>query len=358
LAASSADDAVGLVAEILEIPEPLERAVAAVLGESLQAVVMRDHATAREAVQALRRAGAGRAMCVPRAARVSGAEAVPGGQRLLDLVGVRSGDERVAEALLGSVLLVDDLDAALALWESVGGTWTVVTRAGERIDPVGAITGGSEPSGETLLAQRRELRALDGEVVQREEDLRVAVRRQEELSALVAQREGALAEVDAELGQMTVAVVGAEKDVQSARHAVREIQARREGARQDLDEAQECLETCDRDLTRLAVDLGAAEARRGALEVDVTSATERLHEVATAVTSAQGEATEHRVGLARERARRDALESTIERLGRVDGEVARRTSDLEERKRTDARSLAESEAAVCAARERSGTLEA
>jgi chromosome segregation protein len=80
--------------------------------------------------------------------------------------------------------------------------------------------------------------------------------------------------------------------------------------------------------------------------------------VATAVTGAQGEATEHRVGLARERARRDALESTIERLRRVDDEVERRTSELEERKRTDARSLADSQAAVGAARERSGTLEA
>src|SRR5262249_40252499 len=53
LAASSREEALGLVAEILEIPAEHERAVAAVLGEHLQAVIMRDHGTARDAVQAL-----------------------------------------------------------------------------------------------------------------------------------------------------------------------------------------------------------------------------------------------------------------------------------------------------------------
>ena len=46
LAASSRDEALALVAEILEIPAEYERAVAAVLGEHIQAVVMRDHVAA------------------------------------------------------------------------------------------------------------------------------------------------------------------------------------------------------------------------------------------------------------------------------------------------------------------------
>jgi chromosome segregation protein len=151
LAASSRDDALALVAEILEIPAEHERAVAAVLGEELQALIMRDQDTAKDAVQALRRAGAGRAMCLPldvvggRPTSTPPAPARP----LLDLVRVREGYERVASVLLGSVYMVEDLDAAIALWRGGEAPWTLVTPAGETLAPSGAVTGGSERSEET-----------------------------------------------------------------------------------------------------------------------------------------------------------------------------------------------------------------
>ena len=355
LSASSTDEALGLVAEILEIPEDLERAVAAVLGESLQAVVMRDETAASQAVQALRRAAAGRATCVPRAARTvaPGALVPGGGQRLIDLVRVRAGYEDVAESVLGHILLTEDLGSALALWRQSDAGWTLVTRSGERVDPSGAITGGSEPSGEILLTQRRELRALDGEVEQRDQDLQAAVRRQEELGALVATREEALVEVDAELGQMTVAAVGAEKDVQRARHEVQETQTQREAGQSELDDARSCLDACEEELTRLAVDLESAEGRRGTLEEAVGVLEQRFTSVIAAVAQAQAQATDYRIALAGERTRREGLLAAIERLRRTGEEAGLRVRALQERQRGDAESLEGSRTALAEAQGRS-----
>src|SRR2546427_205032 len=68
-----------------------------------------------------------------------------------------------AAALLGCVLLATDLDEALKLWRGADHAVTVVTPRGEAIDPLGAVTGGSEPPlEETLLARARELRELEG----------------------------------------------------------------------------------------------------------------------------------------------------------------------------------------------------
>ena len=357
LAASSSDEALALVAEVLEIPEDLERAVAAALGDALQAIVMRDHPAARDAVQALRRAGAGRATCMPAAGRARETMELPRGRRLLDLVGVRPGYEAVGEAVLGAVVLVDDLDAALAVWRPAQMPWTLVTRSGERVDPSGAITGGSEPSGETLLAQRRELRALDEDVSRREADLARAVRRQEELHALVAAREGALAEVDSELGRVTLAAVAAEKDVQRARHEADELREQGRAVAADLEDALAAVGAVADELARLGVELADAERRRAALERDVAAAESGRAEIDGALAVAHAEATEHRIGLARERARRDGLRQAIERIGRADDEAARRAGAIEERQRADARSLEESRAALAEAAGRAGALE-
>src|SRR5439155_11845011 len=69
----------------------------------------------------------------------------------------------LVEPVLGHVLLAADLAGALKLWRGADHPVTVVTPRGEAIDPLGAVTGGSEPPlEETLLARARELRELEG----------------------------------------------------------------------------------------------------------------------------------------------------------------------------------------------------
>ena len=359
LAASSRDEALALVAEILEIPAEHERAVAAVLGEHLQAVIMRDHGAARDAVQALRRAGAGRVTCLPcegSHGRASAAPAAPS-RALLDLVRVRPGYQGVARSLLGNVFVVEDLDAALALWGNGEAGWTLVTPAGETLAASGAIAGGSERSEETLLAQRRELRALDGEVERRDAELAAARVRYEELSETMEQRESALRDVDAELGQVAVSVVAAEKDVQRGRQEIHDIQEQHRVVSAELEDASAQLAARHEDARCLEEVRQSAVTRRDECG-DAVANTERLvtarREAATSLQKAQ---TSRRIALAEGQARRDALVTAIDRLRRSDEEARRRAAALLDRQNTDRLALEQTKVALAEAVSRISALQ-
>lgn len=337
LAASSREEALALVAEILEIPADYERAVAAVLGEQIQAVVMRDVAAARNAVQALRLAGAGRVTCLTVAGphgRIPSTAAAPM-RCLLDVVGVRSGFESVARALLGNAYVVDDLDAAITLWDDGQAGWTLVTPAGETLTAAGAIAGGSERSEETLLAQRRELRALDGEVERREAELAGARARYDDLCRVVEEREAALRDVDAELGQVAVSVVGAEKDLQRTRQEIRELQEQSRGVAREIDEVAAHVTARRAEVEHLQELREEASRRRVACEAAVTEVERSVGDRRTAVNRLQEAQTARRIALADSCARRDALRSAIERLSRMDDETQRRATALLDRQRID-----------------------
>src|SRR5207249_5840648 len=103
----------------------------------------------------------------------------------------------LVEALPGCVLLATDLDEALKLWRGADHAVTVVTPRGEAIDPLGAVTGGSEPPlEETLLARARELRELEGAHAASRERLAAEERVLAERRARAAEAARAIAAAD------------------------------------------------------------------------------------------------------------------------------------------------------------------
>ncbi len=171
-----------LLANVLHVPAAFERAVAAALGSRLAHVVVADATMARDALAWLRGSGGGSATVIPRTLAGAPAPEEPMGRRLRDMIGVESGYEALADRLLGTVLVADDLDQAIRLWDAAKGAASVVTLAGDAIDAVGAMSGGSEPPlEEILLARARELRELEAAV---EETRRRAEAAERELAGL------------------------------------------------------------------------------------------------------------------------------------------------------------------------------
>jgi chromosome segregation protein len=212
LLAHEATDAT-LLATVLRVPADLERAVAAALGSRLGQVVVPDTRDAVRGIAWLQETAGGSATVLPRVAERRPAVIVPPGQRLVDAIEVEPQYWALVEALLGQVLVAADLDEAVRLWRDAAHPVTVVTRAGEAIDPLGAVSGGSEPPlEETLLARARALRELEDahtaaarRLTEAEETLR-AVR-----AEVTAAADGATS-VDARLHGLDVERVAAEKD--------------------------------------------------------------------------------------------------------------------------------------------------
>ncbi|HEV7733595.1 MAG TPA: chromosome segregation protein SMC [Candidatus Binatia bacterium] len=193
-----------LLAGVLRVPATLERAVAAALGARLSHVLLPDTTAALDAIRWLTESGGGSATVVPHDPERRATVIVPPGRRLVDEIEVDTPHWALAEALLGQVLLANDLEDGLRLWRETSQPVTVVTLAGEAIDPLGAMTGGSEPPlEETLLARARELRELD-----------VAIDAAERTAADEA---GALADLRARLAAVRQAITVAAERLQALR---------------------------------------------------------------------------------------------------------------------------------------------
>jgi len=207
------DGAGQLLADVLRVPAELERAVAAALGARLQQVVVPTTSAAVDAIRWLRTAEAGTATALPSHPERRASVIVPAGRRLVDALGVDPEHWALAEALLGDVLVADDLEQALDAWRSALHPVTVVTLGGEAIDPMGAVTGGSEaPLEEALLARARELREIEEALGGSRAHLREETGRLDLLREEVERVTASIATADDALQALRVAEVAASKD--------------------------------------------------------------------------------------------------------------------------------------------------
>lgn len=157
----------GLVADMIEAPEPFEKALTAVLGDRLQYIIVQGHEAGLEAIEYLKHESAGRGSFIPcrlsprvrRSLNLTEPEVLAS---LLDVVSVKEGYSEIAEYLLGDVAVVRDLKSGLELWNRNGFNNTLVTPEGEVIDSMGVITGGSVEGLEgSLLSQKRRMKELE-----------------------------------------------------------------------------------------------------------------------------------------------------------------------------------------------------
>ena len=167
---------VGTVADLLEVPRELERAVEAALGERLQWVVMDTFEAAKAALGYLGQSGGGQATFLPLdwlnggpAAHVGRDPGVVGLANAL----VASGHPGLVANLLGSIVVVRDLGAAERLYAQNGHGASFVTVGGEVLGPPGALGGGrAASSGDaSLLARKRAIRDLGQELRRLEREL-------------------------------------------------------------------------------------------------------------------------------------------------------------------------------------------
>ncbi len=148
---------------------------------------------------------------------------------MLDLIGYDRQYDAVATYLLGDVLVVEDLERALALWRETRTSKTIVTLEGEVIDPHGVVTGGSRESALAgVLEQKREIRELEAVMERLDADVEAALARH---VAQEAGRRGSRSRC-ATRGRVALrademALLGQQKDLERLVEERRRLEARR-----------------------------------------------------------------------------------------------------------------------------------
>jgi chromosome segregation protein len=320
-----------LVADILQPPSDLETAVESVLGDRLGNVVVESHAVSAEGIAFLKDSKQGRSSFIPltvrdtagfgsfgRSAPWPAGEGIRG--PILELMGYDRAYNRVAEYLLGDVLVVDELPRALQVW----GEWhasgsgtnppTLVTLQGDVVDPRGAVSGGSRESTVGILEQKREIRELEQLVAELDARHRAAVARQNDARAEAAELQQVIDGLLTSLRADEMAGLSQHKDLERTREEQRRLESRRrqlasdrEGLGRSLEEAELRIEN-----TRAALEgdwelVEAAERRSGELRTEGLSLADRLDDLV-------GELTGLKVEAAQAQDRRNHARATLQRL--------------------------------------------
>jgi chromosome segregation protein len=268
---------VATVAEVIDVPSELERAVGAALGNLLQAVVIETWQEAERALYLVQQRDAGRVSLVPvDDLRSAHPDNVPRGTGVVglaaNLVGIREGLDAVLVSLLGSTLVVEDLAVARKLHQE-RSDFQIVTLGGEVVSTTGALTGGSEASGSVLLAHQRERRDLPQQIAALEKDS----------DTLEAEVHGEENRQQALLTQIASLKEKHDQLEQASRNKADEIgswEVRRERAAQELEWHEVTAQ-------RLQDEIQSLQEKEHELEQQIETTSQKERETAEAVQSAE-----------------------------------------------------------------------
>ena len=165
---SSDNRIIGVVADIIKVSKEYETAIEIALGGNIQNIVTDNENTAKKMINFLKSNKLGRATFLPLTGISNTQEFKT--PEVLDEKGVLgmadtlvSTDKKysdVAKAMLGRIVVIDNVDNAIAIAKKYNYGIRMVTVEGELFVPGGAISGGAFKNNSNLLGRRREIEEL------------------------------------------------------------------------------------------------------------------------------------------------------------------------------------------------------
>ncbi len=166
----------GPVSRLIRTEDEYAVAVEIALGGAMQQIVVGNEADGKAAISYLKRSGSGRATFLPmsvikgKSLQENGLEGCRGyvgiGSQL-----VRCQDQYrgIVENLLGRIVIVTDIDAAIAMAKKYNNRFKIVTLDGQVMNPGGSMTGGSVNREAGILSRANELEKLTAQEKELEE---------------------------------------------------------------------------------------------------------------------------------------------------------------------------------------------
>ena len=262
---------IGSVSELISCDAKHIPALSAAIGGNAENIVVEGEESAKAAISMLRGARSGRATFLPlslirprqmhpRAEQV--VSRMKGVRPLISVVSFPEPIRKIAEYLLGRVVLGDDMDTGLRFMKESGWVTRVVTLSGDTIEPGGAISGGEAPRSEALFRRKQELTDVTYAEKEVAGELDAVLARRRSLEREVEQKSdqrdrerSELAKISAEISKLEDSKTRAEASVRSLEGEIRQrepeaevLREREKTLRGELEAAvareRECLPPC------------------------------------------------------------------------------------------------------------------
>ena len=237
----------GPVSRLIRTEDAYTVAVEIALGGAMQQIVVDNEADGKAAIAHLKRTGGGRATFLPlsvikgKTLQENGLESCRGYVGVAsNLVKSKETYRGIVENLLGRIVIVQDIDAALAMAKRYSNRFKIVTLDGQVINPGGSMTGGSVNKEAGILSRANELEKLTAQ------------------------------EKDLEQKKLTL-----EADLQEAQRAVDQVEFQMTAAADQLRDAQDRVLTMDGKVKQHEILLQAICEARNSAKRELDSLEER-----------------------------------------------------------------------------------
>ncbi len=272
----------GLLLDEIDCPERYEQALAAALGDRLQALLVKDRESGLQLLEVLKQRDMGRVNVLVKNGlpnEKTGNSAVESADvlgALVDFLEIKPNTAELVRGLLDGIWVVEDLQRAEALWRAREGSAAFVTLDGQLLEANGAMRGGRSSSvGADLLGQKRQIRELTAEVDE-------LTRRSEETE----QRFEALKE---DLTVHRDASDNARDEAQTHEITLAEMRKDNTRAIEDIERLSERFQAMDRDIATQEEMLGGARQDRDMAIQEAELAREEIAELEQALAARSSE---------------------------------------------------------------------
>ncbi|MCQ2524291.1 MAG: chromosome segregation protein SMC, partial [Lachnospiraceae bacterium] len=198
---------IGVVADIIKVDSKYETAIETALGGNIQNIVTDDENTAKKMISFLKKNKFGRATFLPLTSITNPQEfKTPEVLKENGVIGMAdelvSCDKKykdVPKAMLGRIVVVDNVDNAVIIAKKYDYGIRMVTLEGELLVPGGAISGGAFKNNSNLLGRRREIEELEK---QTKESLKYMDELLEDIEKLKSSRNSLRMEIEEKKAQL------------------------------------------------------------------------------------------------------------------------------------------------------------
>lgn len=293
---------IGTLGDLLEVPRGLELAIETVLGGKLQDIVCTGDDVAKKSINILKSNKAGRLTFLPvdslRVNKPLDTSRIQGEKGFMGLasekVSLKGGYRNVVEYMLGNVVIVDNIDNAIAISKKNAAPYKLVTVEGEVINAAGAITGGSfKNNTANILTRKAEKQDIARSLKQAEIDLANAEKQRAEAQELInsaeeerikTENEIRSAEIRLdELSDLTREIENAEKDMAPALEKLSQLEESKRSTEAVLETLADYAEKCSREYDKAKDEETKAKMAQNAAELKTSNARDFADLAASAI---------------------------------------------------------------------------
>ena len=320
----------GPVADLLKVPDQYTVAIETALGGAMQNIVVEREEDGKAVIQYLKRRDGGRATILPltsiRPGFLKEAQSLTGEPGFVgvgdELIRFHPKYKNIFSNLLGRVVVMEDLDSAIAAARRYGYKFRIVTLDGQVLNPGGSMTGGSASRSAGILSRANELERLgQQEKTVREQKLeadRQLADAQRELTAANYELETA----QGQLRNWENALLRAEALVEHCRSVAEDLERRRESLDGELEQLKQRSVRIDSDTAAARNRIGELEGEAAALKAEAEGKTRGQTDLQERAAQIAGEVAELTAAQAALEAEREATRSGLAELEQLKESIA------------------------------------